>query len=437
MTLFAMFLRLGSANVLSLGAHVVTIGILGVIAPPEQFAIFLLALSAIAPFSASAGLRLESAFPSISGSRELGAMLIMASASAVLISLLQFAVVAVLQSYALFEFDKFDLLSLGVLPLLTLAQALVQIGRLWAIRKGRIRLVARATALRAVTTLAARGLVIGLLTLDEWPSLEGSIGLFLLLGELTVTAVMAANLFPHAALVRQLVRFRLANARAALRRNWTFPALETPSTILDSVAQHAPMFLVAQFFGLGATANFGLAFRGLAVPMAQISRTLTEVMQVRYSEFLRSGEMTKLKTLFRHSTLAMASLGLAALALLAAVYAIGVPRLTSARWQEFAIIVLIISPWIASNAVVNINSRLIVMLKRQDLKLIYDGYSLLAIGILFVCQANVGAGLYTVVGLLSAAQFSSYLLYWLLIRHAIARHAGPADLAASRGPAMR
>lgn len=423
MTLWSMLLRLGSANVLMLGAHVATLGVLGVIAPPAQFAMYLLALSISQPFSAFAGLRLESAFPAIRAERELRTLLVLAVAATVGVALLQLAIVAGLRRYGLFELDRLEPRSLAILPLLTFAQALVQIGRLWAIRRGRIEAVTKATYFRAANTVVTRGaIIIGMLAPATAARIEPNAVLLLLVAELAIAGVMAAALFPLRGLIDGVSRIRLAVVRATLARNWKFPLLETPSTILDTAAMNAPIFLVTQFYGLGATANFGLAFRGLAVPAAQISRTLTEVLQVRYSEILRRRQMEEAAALFRRSTGILGMAAIFVLISLGIVFAIVHDSIPSARWREFAAIVVIISPWIAASAVVNINSRLLLMLKRQELKLVYDGVSIAFVGALILVHQFYAPHFYIFVALIAGAQVIGYALYWGLIRRSLERH---------------
>lgn len=418
MKIAGMLIRLGSANVAMLAIHVLTIGVLGALAPASQFGLFLLALSISQLFSSFAGFRLESAFPAIEDLNELGAMLAMAATSAAVISLLQFLLVQLLARLSVFELDSLALASLILLPLITFMQALVQIGRLWAIRFGEIAKVARSTYIRGGATLILRGTIAVMLFVPAFDGLRGQITAYLLSAELLITAAMTVSLFPFKPTVRHLAGFEWSTGGRMLRENWKFPLLEAPSTFLDNAAVNAPLFLVTQFFGLGATASFGLAFRGLAVPVAQISKTLTEVMQVRYSEFQRGGDFVAFRQLFRQSTLLMSvAVAVGMVVLLGGAFLLD--SYLENRVRQFVIIVLIISPWVAGSAIVNINSRLLLMLRRQELKLFYDCFSILMVGLLVVLYEIANPGLYEFVAIISATQVSGYLLYWFLIRKTV------------------
>ena len=172
-----MFMRLGSANVVMLAVHLVTIGLLGAFAPAAPFALFLLALSVSQPFSTFAGLRLDSAIPAIEGARERETLFVLALGSIAAISLLQGIVVVILHRLGAFELDKLGPAGLAMLPLLTFCQALVQLGRLWAVRFARVDRVTRATYHRAFTSLVARGVVLAVILVGRDSSLARHIRL--------------------------------------------------------------------------------------------------------------------------------------------------------------------------------------------------------------------------------------------------------------------
>lgn len=413
-----MILRLGSANMVMLAAHIATIGILGIIAPPKEFGLFLLALSISLPFSSFAGLRLESALPSLNSGRELKTVLALATLSVGFVCLLQLGTVLWLGQLQMFEVQTLDALSIAALTALTFTQALIQIGRLWAIRHQQIDAIARATKVRAAATLVLRGSVVVALLIGVAGFL-GSIGTALILCELAIAILMASQLFPAQEAKTALGKLRKRVTQVTLRKNWKFPVLETPSSIIDNLAANAPLLLVTQFFGLTATASFGLAFRGLAVPIAQLSKTLTEVMQTRYSELQRSGEWRGFANLFFRSSAIAIGLALAGTAATILVSYGLIQTLEDAYLREVLWIIILISPWIASSAVVNINSRILLMLKRQELKLVYDGLQIVFIVLLWILQRTYSPDLFEFVWWISCTQVAAYGVYWMLIWVAI------------------
>ena len=419
MTFRASVARVGIANGAMLLTHLITIAALGLMIPVRDFAVFMLGLSITQPFSAVGYLRLESAFPAVNARRELTTLLAIGFIAALIVAGLQYLIVAQLQSWRLFELQSLNEGTAAILPVITFLQTLTQVGRLWAIRFGRVDHIASATWIRACTTLIARGAILGTVYFVEsqWTLL--SIAGALLLMEVASLLVMTTQLYPAKALCKAFLRLKLLAAIAALRRNWKFPTLETVSTAIDQLAANAPIFLVAQFYGIPATANFGLAYRGVAVPVAQISKTLTEVMQVRYSELLRTEKVAEFSILFRRSTLLMAAASFVATVLAEAGLTLLAEIIRSPRYEQLIFIIAIIFPWVAASAIVNINSRLILMLKKQELKLAYDFFALISMIILFFLVPHAGLSLYLFLGLLTIIQISAYLLYFLLIRKAV------------------
>lgn len=413
-----MMTRLGSANAVMTIVNALTILALGFLARPEEFALFLLGLAISQPVASVAALRLDSAFPTVRLARSLDVLLFMAFAAAVLVTLLQLAVVLILRHHSFFELDQLSAGAVAALPLITFAQALVQIGRQWAVRFGDIRRISRASYARAGAALILRGSVILFLLLDQRQSHLGDIAFTLLLFEVLSTALMAAMLLTVVPFSHLLTGFRMTYARAALHRNWKTPLLETPSTLINTAAMNAPLFLVTEFFGLKAAGLFGLASRGLSGPIAQISRTIGEVLLVRYAEYYRGQLKSEFVNLFNRSTIVMSAGALAGLLSITGAYLVVIYTLADPEWRTAATMVVILAPSTACSAIVNINSRLIVLLRRHELKLIYDSVLVSAVAIL-VYVDRFQLSLLEFIFVISFTQVSGYLVYYRLLVAAI------------------
>jgi O-antigen/teichoic acid export membrane protein len=87
--------------------------------------------------------------------------------------------------------------------------------------------------------------------------------------------------------------------------------------------------------------------------------------------------------------------------------------------DAFVPICVIISPWIAMNVAVNINSPVLQLLKRQELKLAYDAFSILAVPAVIMIQYTSEFGLLAFIGLLTASQVFGYGIYLLVMRSAV------------------
>ncbi|MFK8030840.1 MAG: lipopolysaccharide biosynthesis protein [Gammaproteobacteria bacterium] len=424
MSLLKNVIKLGSANVALLAAQIATVIALGLVVEPEAFAVFLLGLSIAQPFAAFAMLRFDSAIPSAQTRRDLSGLLVLASASLLILALLEYTGVFVLRTYELFELQSLPTWGILVVVLITMSLSAAQLGRYWAIRHMNLAVIERATYSRAALIFVLRGAVI-LGVLYQPQVLSGlSAGIVLLVAELVASFFTAVLLRPKSVDSTEKERpekepLDLPAVRSTLRANWKFPLLETPSAIVDSFLVHAPIFVVTQFFGLTATASFGLAFRALAVPIGQLSLALTEVMQSHYSEHLRKNRLADFGDLFRRSSLALLVLGVVGCIVIYFVLEKTVVMIAGEKMREFAILCVTISPWIAMNVLVNINSRLLPLLKRQELKLVYDAFGVVVLLAVIFLQIRLQLDLVPFVAMLTAAKVAAYVVYWFLIRSAV------------------
>lgn len=409
--------RLGSANVVLLAAQSVTIIVLGVIADPVAMGIYFLAQTTAQFVATFATLRLDSAFPAAGDRSELSSLLILAAGSIALAFLVVWAGVATLGHLGAFEFQTMSMPHYVAVGLLMVVIALQQLGRYWAIRHGQLRALEQATYVRAAAIAVLRGAVIGAVVLGGMKGL--ALAALLLGAEIALFIPSVATLFPRLPAEDWRAAAAPAALKNALKSNWTFPAIEAPSTVIDSGTQNMPIYLVTHFFGLSSTAAFGLAYRAMAVPVGQLALAVTEAMQSRYATWLHEGRVADMRRLFHRSSLLFAVLG--AIGCVVAWFALEpvVIGLLGERMRRFAEIAVVLTPWIACNVLVNANSRLIPLLKRQDLKLVYDFTSAGLLIATWFAQTRLSLDLKDFVALMALGQAAAYLAYWLLIRHAL------------------
>lgn len=409
--------RLGSANVVLLAAQSATIIGLGVIGDPAGMGIYFLAQTTAQFVATFSTMRLDSAFPAASGKPELNSLLILALGAMTAMMIPQIFTMLSLRAFGLFEFQTLTLWHVAGIALLTAVVGLQQLGRYWAIRHGHLKAIEQATYLRALAIAFLRG---GALLGVAVGGLKGvALGGVLLGVEILLYLPTALSLFPRPGRTDTREAARLKNLKAAARRNWTFPVIETPSTLVDSGTQNAPIYLVTQLFGLTATASFGLAYRAMAVPVGQLALAITEAMQSRYAGWLHEGRFAEMSRMFNRSSALFAALGAAGCLLAWLLLETMVVAVVGEKMREFARIATVLTPWIACNVLVNTNSRLIPLLKRQDLKLAYDFTSASLLVGAWLVQRWLKLDLVGFVMVLSLGQATAYVLYWLLIRHAL------------------
>src|SRR3546814_877584 len=241
--------------------------------------------------------------------------------------------------------------------LLTLIVAAGQVGRYFQIRFKAIVRIERGTYIRAGLVAMLRGVLIALLVSHASGFVYAHQGMLLLTCELLIGAGFALSVAPRIPGGWIARRRRFHALRSAVKRNWKFPTLEAPSTLVNSIAVNAPIYLVTHFFGIAATASFGLAYRAMAVPVGQLALALTEALQAHYAELLRNRRVDAFAHLFRRSSLLIGLLGLVGCV---AAYFLIEPAVTAVageKLREFARICVVIAPWVAMIVLINTNSR--------------------------------------------------------------------------------
>ncbi len=409
--------RLASANVALLVAQSATIITLGIIADQRALGIFFVGQTTAQLVATFATLRLDSAFPAASDRAELNGLLVLAGTSIVAMLAPLILTVSVLAHFQLFEFQALSIWNILAIALLTAMIALQQLGRYWAIRHGRLRAIEHATYARATAILVIRAGVIAAILLWGFEGLP--LATTLLAAEVALLVPGALTLLPRVSLSELREACRPQSLKAAFRKNWIFPAVETPSTMIDSGTQSAPVYLVTQLFGLTATASFGLAYRAMAVPIGQLALAVTEAMQSQYAGWIHQGRHAEMQLLFHRSSALFAGLGVVGCLLAWFALEPMVIWVAGAELRTFAQIAVALAPWIAANVVVNANSRLIPLLKRQDLKLVYDLVSASMLAGAWFAQMRLQLPLVDFVALMAGGQALAYVVYWLLIRHAL------------------
>jgi O-antigen/teichoic acid export membrane protein len=405
------FFSLGSANVVSMGAQLVSMLALGFFAAPQELGKFLLGLAIAAPFATFSALRFDSAIPSTRTLGESYALLVLALVGTAATTGVAILVILWARSIDLFSLAALSLVAIAAIVGIMLATALGQAGRYMAIRTANLGPIARATYGRGVFTLLLRGLAIAAIlhgTLPvEWQAT------FFLLCELVCVAIAAAILRPLGLRRAQLLQIR--RLRAVARRNWKFPLIEGPSTVLDTFSANAPIYLVTHLFGLGPAGSFGLAFRAMAAPAGQLSLAMTEILQSRYSASLRGGDVASVRSMFMKSSALALVVGGVGYGVALFLFEPLVVFTLGERMRSFSQVSVTILPWVVLLIVVNLNSRVIALFRRQELKLVYDLYSLAAVGALTILGTAFAPPFLTFVGWITITQVIGYMIYWLLM----------------------
>jgi lipopolysaccharide exporter len=150
----------------------------------------------------------------------------------------------------------------------------------------------------------------------------------------------------------------------------TFPQYGAPATMLNSVSQSIPTFILSGFFGTSLVGLYGMALRVLVYPSSFITASMRQVLLQEAAETQARGESNLPR--FRKATL-----WLAALVTLPTIGVVAVgPWLFStvlgAEWREAGDYARWLVPWIACGVINVPASAVLQVLKRQRLLLVLE-----------------------------------------------------------------
>ncbi|HKV75906.1 MAG TPA: hypothetical protein VJN95_15405 [Gemmatimonadales bacterium] len=208
----------------------------------------------------------------------------------------------------------------------------------------------------------------------------------------------------------------------AFRRYPESPAAGMPSALIDTAGTLLPLPLIAGLFGATSAGYFALVQRAMQLPLGLISRNVADVFHARLAQ--RARESTEAaRTLFWRTTLFLLVVG-GIPSVLGIFFA---PRLLTfimgSRWAPTGQLLVAMIPWSLAMFVVSPLSRVVVVYRGQVFKLIYDGISLAAVGLVIWLAQRAGWTLLQTVWVLSWSQAATYLIYFGVLLRMLYREA--------------
>jgi lipopolysaccharide exporter len=278
---------------------------------------------------------------------------------------------SLLGGFVLYVGIRFSWFGFGALPtyvtLLVIA-ALFLIGiftalRYWAIRNGRFGLISKTTvgqhAARALSQLG-----FGFVSADSGG---------LMLGELLGRAVGVTPIFRAAwPKVRcLLVGSSMRDLLRTLNDNRKLVVYSLPSSFIDTLVANLPIPLIVNLYGLEAGGYFGLVQRVLAVPLGLISASVADTFHSSLAICARESPHRMLR-LFKRTSLLLLLIGSVPTLLLALLGQPLFQMIFGHQWARAGTLAALSAPWFLTQFIVSPLSRLVFVLRGQELKLIYD-----------------------------------------------------------------
>lgn len=416
--LFDRWLRPGSmaSHALSLGGGT-ALGQLALVAAsplltrlfsPEEFGTFGLFSSFLAVAAVVACLRLDIAIVSARSDRQAASLLLQSVLLLPFLSILSGVAIWLLQRKEWLAFQTLPALATPLMVIAVLVTGLFGALRFWSAREMLFREIGRAV-LRQSIGRAGAPVVLGLVGAG-WAGLVGGEVLGRCLGILHLgqPAVRRCS--------RLLAQCNAGYHRLVMRRNWKFPLILMPSSLLDAVAGSLPLPLIAASFGPAAAGSFALITRLASIPGALVAASLADVFQAHLGRELLKDKDAAHRQVIRTARMLLL-LALAFFVPAAVLGPILVPFIFGSDWHEAGTFLAILAPSLAVALVVSPLSRAIAVADRQELKLIIDCALLLAP--ILTLHALRGYGLHSALVAFSIVNVAVYAAYFFLILYAV------------------
>lgn len=316
----------------------------------------------------------------------------------------------------LWMFQHFNVLEFALLPVwsavvalpIFMGYGLFMVYRSWALRGGLLPQITQASIVRAA---ANSGTKLGL-------GIFGGSVVNLFIAELVAACASLMKLMQatkrHFAISKP-AHIGFTQMRVVGKKFLKFPLFETPSACLDALALALPLPFVASLYGVEAAGWFGLARMVVSVPNGQIGSAVADVFQMEIAKAALRGDSQRAHDLFYLFLKKMALLGLFPLFGATLVLPLIFPIVFGHQWGQAGIIAACMAPWLYAAFIVSPLSRALSVFQAQELKLIYDIFTL---GLLVCSYFIAKTQEFTLLEfclLISGANFVSYFVYALVL----------------------
>ena len=256
------------------------------------------------------------------------------------------------------------------------------------------------------------------------------VGLALMTGETMGRLSSVAQLFYRFRLVTSisalLTPLKWSRLLRVLKSNRKFPLILLPSSLIEALALSLPVPLIATGYGLEAAGFFSLAHQVVTIPLGFLGRSFADAFHARFAAQAREdrGRATgspsrRALTLFAIGTGPSIVLMLFGEELFRLVF--------GAAWAKAGVLAGLMAPWALARLVVVPLSRVVLVINRQELKLLYDICSLVGVVVVLSLGIKREASLRTTIAWLSLIHVTLCGFYFLLLRQATAQRVEPSQ----------
>jgi len=202
-----------------------------------------------------------------------------------------------------------------------------------------------------------------------------------------------------------------------LKRNWKYPIVVLPSSLVEAAAVMLPLPMVSSVFGAVAAGEFFLVQRLMSLPAGLVSVSIADVFHSHAVEnYSKTPAQARRVLLMTVKRLSMISFMIYFPIAIVSPFLFGL--LFGEAWAEAGVLVAILSPLSLISLVVSPVSRLLFVVNRPELKIVVDVMRIAIPFLSFQVMYGFGYGFYLCVGAFSLFGVLSFLLYFGLIWYA-------------------
>jgi len=364
---------LASGTIAGQGIVVASSPLLTRLFTPAEFGQFAVLAAVIAITGIAACWRFEFAIPVIRDDQAAAAMVLVASIVATLMALLTALAVLTFGQWFVELVDAEQLAGwLWLLPFAVILWGLGCIGSYWSLRRGTYRLNGVNRALTAGSQATGQVLLGFLAT--------GAPGL--IIGYIIGYVVRFVHYFATTTTNDRLLcrQQRLPEVWHVARANWRYPVFSAPASLLHTICEMAPAIAIAALFGPATAGWYALAQRLMALPVKFVGEAASQV-------FLGEGRSligANLYRFFLRTTALFIILGIIGMLPLLLFAPMLFALVFGEDWREAGVIVQLLVPLHLARFVAIPVSQTLIVLRRQDLQLIYSFLNLFVFFITFL-----------------------------------------------------
>ena len=199
-----------------------------------------------------------------------------------------------------------------------------------------------------------------------------------------------------------------------IRYYYKFPVYSLPSSMLDMVVIMLPLPLISQLYGPTAAGYFTLVQRVMALPLSLIGNSFADAFHGHVATITRDTPH-ETRAFFLRTARSLVLIGLLPALILAFLGPVLFGLIFGSEWTTAGALAAAIAPWSFAQLVVGPLSRIVFVLRGQELKLIYDVAALAAtLAGLYGAHAY-GFSLLDAVTVLNWLQVVAYGIYFIIL----------------------